>query len=143
HLANTQLIEYFRQPLQFLPRENFVMVAIIFRVGRAAIHTPEVAPVRHGNPQVRNLPPEFVLQAHLAPKNKKPDSQSGIGCSSKICIFGDALLSILREAQPFPAKPSAQIFLGHRPGSHRISLPPGSSVGVSDPSVRLAWLEPQ
>src|SRR5216110_570567 len=45
--------------------------------------------------------------------------------------FDDALLSILREARPFPAKPSAQFLSSVALGSHGISLPPGSRIGVS------------
>src|SRR5213593_3739932 len=59
----------------------------------------------------------------------KPDSQNGIGCSTKIRIFSsNALLSILREAQQFPAEPSAQIFLGVAlPATGFLSRPaPGS-----------------
>ena len=52
------------KPVEFWPGENFVVIAIVFRVGRAAINAPEVAAIRDGDAQVGDLAAEFVVKGH-------------------------------------------------------------------------------
>src|SRR5579871_4598055 len=132
YLADSQLMENVRQPLELFPRKYLVVLSVVFGIGRAAIDAPKIAAVCHRNPQVRNLTPEFVQQTHLAPKTK-PDSQSGIGCPTKIRIFSSsALLSkikfavssgFLREAPAFPPEPSFRILIRTSPQSPRVFSP--------------------
>jgi hypothetical protein len=51
------------------------VVAVILRIGRAAIHAAKIASIRDRNSQIRNLSPEFVVKRHRhrlpAQKTKK------------------------------------------------------------------------
>jgi len=44
------------------------VVAVIFRVGGAAIDAAEIAAVRDGDAQVGDLPTEFVMKGHGSPQ---------------------------------------------------------------------------
>ena len=41
------------------------MIAIIFRVGGAAVHATEIAAIRDRDAQVGDLPSEFVVKRHV------------------------------------------------------------------------------
>src|SRR6266481_2277256 len=101
-----------RQAIQLRPGQNLIVIAIIFRIGRAAIDAAEIAAVGHRDAQVGNLAPEFVVQEHQialttwSPKNKKPESIClDAGADEKLHIFVVGSFPS-GEAQPFPAKPS-------------------------------------
>src|ERR1700719_1665902 len=71
NFANPQAQENARQAVQLGPGENLSVVAVIFRVGRTAVHAAEVAAVGNRDTQVRNLAAEFVVKVHdLAPSNR-------------------------------------------------------------------------
>ncbi len=53
-----------RKPVQLRPGKNFVVVAVIFRIGGTAIDAAEIAAVRDRNAQVSDLPAEFVVKGH-------------------------------------------------------------------------------
>src|SRR5260370_12843788 len=46
------------------PGENFVVIAVVFRVSRAAVDTAKIAAVRDGDAQVGDLAAEFVVKGH-------------------------------------------------------------------------------
>src|SRR5467141_903750 len=50
------------------PGEDFIVVAIVFRVGGAAVDAAEIAAVRDGDAQVGDLPAEFVVKGHGLPQ---------------------------------------------------------------------------
>src|SRR5207244_13469449 len=52
------------QRVEFRAGENFVVVAVGFGIGRAAVDTAEVAAVRDGDAQVGDLAAEFVMKDH-------------------------------------------------------------------------------
>src|SRR5207245_952437 len=62
--ANAKAEEDRGKPVEFWPGENFVMIAVVFRVGRAAVDAPEVAAIRDGDAQVSDLAAEFVVKGH-------------------------------------------------------------------------------
>src|SRR5579859_2153806 len=64
NLANAEAQKNVREPVQFGPGKNFVMVAVILGIGGAAVHAAEVAAVRDRDAQVGDLPTEFVVKGH-------------------------------------------------------------------------------
>jgi hypothetical protein len=64
YLPNPEAQKYARKPVQLRPGKNFVVIAVIFGIGRAAINAPEVATVRDRNPQVGDLPAKFIEKGH-------------------------------------------------------------------------------
>jgi hypothetical protein len=102
-----------RQTVQLRPGKDFVVIAVILGVGRAAINAPEIATVGHRNPQVGDLTVEFVAKRHKT-KNPIPGIADGTGCAPKTCIFSAiALLSKLQSSQGrrerFPSHPGLPI----------------------------------
>src|ERR1700676_5300420 len=127
NLANPQAQENSREPVQFWPGKNLVVIAVVFRIGRSAVHAAEVAAVRNRDAQVRNLPAEFIVKGHeVVPSprciNKKAQIRMlGFRRGRKSTLFRRRLLS-KREAQPFPAEPSFPAKSpGHRPYRPRFS----------------------
>jgi hypothetical protein len=102
------------------------MIAVIFRIGRAAIDAPEIAPIRDRNAQVRNLPPKFIVKRHrcrrsiggLALEKQKPESVPWMsGTDEKAYIFV-ALLS--KHGRPRCFHPNPHPRRRHRePPKHR------------------------
>jgi hypothetical protein len=64
NLANAEMQEDAGETVELRPGKNFVVVAIVFRVGRAAVDATEIAAVRNRNAQVGDLPAEFVMKGH-------------------------------------------------------------------------------
>src|SRR5579863_1746768 len=64
NFANAQAQKNVREPVEFRPGEDFVVVTIVFRVSRTAVDTAEIAAVRDRNPQVSDLPAEFIEKGH-------------------------------------------------------------------------------
>src|SRR6266581_2979698 len=64
NFADAQAEEDLSQTVEFGPGENFVVIAVVFRVGGAAVNAAEVATVRDGNAQVGDLAAEFVVKGH-------------------------------------------------------------------------------
>src|SRR2546427_5159024 len=62
--ADAQAQEDLGQTVQLGPRENFIVIAVVFRVGGPAVDTTEVATVRDGDAQVGDLAAEFVAKCH-------------------------------------------------------------------------------
>src|SRR6266849_2568258 len=54
------------EAVEFGPRENFVVIAVIFGIGRAAIDAAEIAAVRDGDAQVGDLTAEFIVKGHVS-----------------------------------------------------------------------------
>jgi len=52
------------EPVEFGPGENLGVIAVIFRIGRAAIDAAEIATIRDGNAQVRDLAAESIVEGH-------------------------------------------------------------------------------
>jgi len=94
--ANAETQKNFGQAIKFGPGKNFVVVAIVFGIGGAAVDAAEVTAIGDGDAQVGDLASEFVVKSHCAlratfetfsfPKIK-PDSVNGIGRCPKICVF--------------------------------------------------------
>src|SRR6266436_4111972 len=61
--ADAEAQEDFSETVQLGPRENFVVVAVVFGVGGAAVDATEIAAVRDGDAQVGDLAAEFVVKA--------------------------------------------------------------------------------
>src|SRR6266849_9396473 len=127
NLADAEAQENASEAVKLRPGEDFAVIAIIFRVGGAAIHAPEIAAIRDGDAKVGYLAAEFIVKGHVSgagsPKNQKARIRVlGIGRRRKTAVFRTSLLS-KREARPFPAEPSfPAISPGHRPCSRRMSL---------------------
>ncbi len=68
NLANAQAQENAGKPVELIPRQNLVVIAVILRIGRAAIDAAKVAAVRNRDAQVRDLPAEFVVKRHWCPQ---------------------------------------------------------------------------
>src|SRR5713101_8311898 len=64
-LANAKTQEDFPQTLEFRPAQEFVLGAVLFGVGRAAVDAAEVAAVGDRNPQVGDGTIELVVQGHI------------------------------------------------------------------------------
>jgi hypothetical protein len=66
------------------------VLLVIFRIGGAAVDTPEIAAVGHRNSQIGDPSAEFVLKSHVEyrpksnPKSKKPDSRLESGARRKV-----------------------------------------------------------
>src|SRR5580704_7252831 len=102
NLAYAEAQKDFREAIELGPGENFIMVAIVLRIGGAAIDAAEIATIRDGDAQVGDLAAEFVVQgrhmSHIldaAPrvlgakelKTKPPDPVLGIGRPPKNYTF--------------------------------------------------------
>src|SRR5580704_468359 len=83
YLADAKVQKYAGEPVQFRPGKYFVVVAVIFRVGRAAVDAAEIAPVRDRNTQVGDLPAEFVEKGHDTFSSWKRPPKSLLFCSPK------------------------------------------------------------
>jgi len=112
------------ETVELRPGENFVVIAVVFRVGGAAVYTAEIAAVRDGDAQVRDLAAEFVVKSHgraaswmLLPlpwrnealKQNRRSSAGNRALTEKVSIFGVIAPFQAREARAFPPKPSAPI----------------------------------
>jgi hypothetical protein len=64
NLADAEAKKNAREPVELGPRENFIVIAVIFRVGGAAVHATEIAAIRNGDAEVGDLAAEFVMQGH-------------------------------------------------------------------------------
>src|ERR1700704_662533 len=107
HFADTQALKNTRDPIKLRPRQYFVVIAIVFRVRRAAVHAAKITTVRDGDPQIGDLPSEFVVKRHVHPrslKNQKTRFGKWNRAPSEI-RFGEGLLSKYREARAFPPEP--------------------------------------
>src|SRR6266849_5967121 len=62
--ANAQTQKDARQAVEFGPGKNFVVVAVVFRVGGAAVDAAEIATVGDRNAKVGDLAAEFVVEGH-------------------------------------------------------------------------------
>src|SRR2546427_9215406 len=62
--ADAQAQEDLGQTVELRPRENFVVIAVIFRVSGAAVDAAEIATVRDGDAQVGDLAAKFVVKCH-------------------------------------------------------------------------------
>jgi len=83
------------------------VIAIVFRIRRAAVHATKIATVRHGDTQIGDLPSELVVKRHVclrALKKQKTRFGKWNRAPSEI-IFGEELLSKYREARAFPPEP--------------------------------------
>src|SRR6266852_505894 len=125
NFANAEMQEDASEAVELGPGEDFIVVAIVFRVGGAAIDAAEVTAIRDGNAQVGNLPAEFVVKGHGPPQyfdaaptvsgaksleNKTARSSAGNrALTEKLHIFGVLAPFQAREARAFPPKPSAPI----------------------------------
>ena len=67
-LANAEMQEDASEAVELGPGEDFIVVAIVFRVGGAAVDAAEIAAVRDGDAQVGDLPAEFVVKGHGLPQ---------------------------------------------------------------------------
>jgi hypothetical protein len=59
-----------------------MVIAIVFRIRRAAVHAAKIATIRDGDPQIGDLPSELVVKRHvysLNRKNKNPIRVNEIG----------------------------------------------------------------
>ncbi len=65
NLADAKVKEDCRQAVKLVPGEDFVVIAIVFRVGGTAIDTPEIAAVGDRNAEVGDLAAETVLKGNL------------------------------------------------------------------------------
>ena len=70
------------------------MLAIIFRVGGAAVDAAEITPVGDGDTQISNLSAEFVVKRHererASQETKTPESGAWMsGADEKLHIFVD------------------------------------------------------
>src|ERR1700730_4529553 len=107
HFPDAQCLENTCQTIKLRPRQNFIVIAIIFRIRRAAVHAAEIATIRDGDTQIGDLPSELVLKRHVfrtTPKKLKTDSGKWNRAPSEI-RFGEELLSKYREARAFPPEP--------------------------------------
>src|ERR1700733_10283945 len=71
--ANFSDAQPYKNPHQMIelpPCKNFVVIAVVFRVGRAAIHAAKIAAVCDRNAQVGDRPSEFVAKSHDEPSSK-------------------------------------------------------------------------
>src|SRR5260370_39188935 len=64
YFADTQAEEDLGETVELGPGENFVVIAVVFRVGGAAVDATEIATVRDGDAQIGNLTAEFVVKGH-------------------------------------------------------------------------------
>src|SRR6267154_1021554 len=93
NFSYAQAHEDSRQAIQLGPGQNLIVIAIIFRIGRAAIHAAEIAAVGHRDAQVGNLAPEFVVQEHQialttwSPKAKSLNPLAWMQARTKNCTF--------------------------------------------------------
>ena len=62
--ANAQTQEDAREPVEFGPGKNFVVVTVVFGVGGAAVDATEIATVGDRDAQVGDLAAEFVVEGH-------------------------------------------------------------------------------
>lgn len=67
NFPNAEVQEDAGKAVELRPREDFVVVAIVFRVGRAAVNAAKIAAIRDGDAQVGDLPAEFVVKDHNSP----------------------------------------------------------------------------
>src|SRR5882724_4062932 len=68
NFANAEMQEDASEAVELGPGEDFIVVAIVFRVGGAAVDAAEIAAVRDGDAQVGDLPAEFVVKGHGLPQ---------------------------------------------------------------------------
>src|SRR5258708_10263686 len=74
---NPEAQENAGQAVQLGLGKNLVVVEIIFRIGRTAVHAAEVAAVGNRDTQVRNLAAEFVVKGHdVAPSNRSKNKKA-------------------------------------------------------------------
>src|SRR5215472_7102038 len=62
--ANPKAEEDFGEAVEFRPGEDFVVVAIVFRVGGAAVDAAKITAIRDRNAQVGDLAAETVVKGH-------------------------------------------------------------------------------
>src|SRR6266850_460319 len=131
NFANAEMQEDASEAVELGPGKNLVVVAIVFRVGGAAVDAAEVAAIRDGDAQVGDLPAEFVVQGHGPPQyfdaappvsgvssleNKPARSSAGNrALTKKLHIFGVLAPFQAREARAFPPKPSVPSVHGTSP----------------------------
>ena len=65
HFFDAERFEHAREAIELRPGQDFVMLAIIFRVGGAAVHATEIAAIGDRDAQVGDLPAEFVVKRHV------------------------------------------------------------------------------
>src|SRR5882672_6200532 len=66
--ANAEVQEDASEAVELGPGKDLAVVAIVFRVGGAAVDAAEIAAVRDGDAQVGDLPAEFVVKGHGLPQ---------------------------------------------------------------------------
>src|SRR6266850_787421 len=62
--ADAKAEENHGETVELRPGENFVVIAVVFRVGGAAVDAAKIAAVRDGDAQVGDLAAEFVEKGH-------------------------------------------------------------------------------
>jgi len=63
--ADAQAQEDAGETVELRPGENFAVIAVVFRVGGAAVHATEIAPIRDGDAEIGDLTAEFVVKGHV------------------------------------------------------------------------------
>jgi hypothetical protein len=86
-LADTEAKKNAREPVEFGPGEDFVVIAVIFGIGGTAVDAAEITAVRDGDAQVGDLAPEFVVKGHRIPEKIKPDPVPRIGRTTEKYTF--------------------------------------------------------
>jgi hypothetical protein len=119
------------EAVELRPGKDLVVVAIVFRVGGAAVDTAKIAAVRDRDAQVGDLPVEFVVKGHGSPQYfdaaapvsaarslENKTARSGPGnraLTEKLRILGVLAPFQAREARAFPPKPSVPRVRGTSP----------------------------
>src|SRR5216684_1437424 len=130
--ADAQTQEDARQAVEFGPGKNFVVVAVVFRVGGAAVDAAEIATVGDRNAKVGDLAAEFVVKGHgqrcfsdaaswltvRSYQKKTPDPMLGIGRAPKNSTFS---VSSLLSKHGFALK----AYRNGRPGRFHPNPQPG------------------
>src|SRR5260370_25385977 len=152
YLANAKTQEDLPQALEFRPAQEFILRAVLFGVGRAAVNAAEVAAVGDRNPQVGDGTIELVVQVHdsrlarclrahshvIQPQKPKPNSAFGVGrlhCRSPFSGGKCDLLSKRGRPKRFrlnphlPAARTADASPEESPQAHWMSLRKVPGVG--------------
>ena len=146
--ADAERDEDAREPIEFRPGENLVVIAVVFRIGGTAVDAAKIAAVGDRDAQVGDLAAEFVVERHSLTssvafallKSKSPNPYTWMRAQTKNYAFsskppfqaggpGVSTRTLIPEAVQL-RRPADRL------GRHRLSLPQATEVG--DPtSLRL------